>query len=1325
MYSNSNHSDSFTMKKNLLTLLFIMLYSGFILPLYAVHYYFKQITLDEGLSSTVYCTLVDERGFVWIGTQSGLGRFDGYELKSYVHKANDPNSLPDNLIHKIVEDKQHNIWVLTEKGIACYQYDNDNFVIPKDETGERIVAFSFCHSADGILFGSYNKVYKYSYKDLSLRLVQQFSTERSFGILALDFWDSQTLLCCNRWQGLLLLDIATGECRIPPLKCSPEIVSMIIDSQNRLWVALFNKGLSCYSHSGELLASYTTHNSLLSNDIILSMVERDGKLWLGTDGGGINILDLKTNQFISLEYIPGEENYSLPANSITSLYNDNNNNIWAGSVRDGLISIREVYMKTYTNVIPGNDNGLTNKSILSLYQQTPDRIWIGTDGGGVNSFNPYTKEFTHYPSTWKDKIVSICGFSSGKLLISAYAQGVFVFDPRTGEKQPFTIIDKETTDRLYNQSKTINLYQNTPNTVLLLRDQIYQYHINERKFDIIAEEKYENPVGATVPIAQKNGKTYLNNLKYIYELDHFTGKLKTLFRCWGDTVIHSVAQDDSGSFWVGNNYGLNYYNVATKTKTHIPTTLFTKVSQLVYDGQGKLWISTSDMIFTWLIKEQKFILWGESDGALSNEYLSTSCLLSEQGDIYMGGVKGLLHIDSDLPLVTSELPILQLSDIIVNGESVNNKLKGQPVEISVPWNSNVRIGIMTKEKDIFRKKLYRYQIQGLNSKYIESYNPELILHSLLPGNYNILASCTNKDGSWTSDSQVLVLTVLSPWYRTWWFITCCIFLVLGGILMVFRIVLKRKREKLKWAMKEHEKQMYEEKVHFLINISHELRTPLTLIHAPLNQILKSLSSSNTYYLPLKAIYRQSQRMKDLINMVLEVRKMEVSESKLQIQPYFLNEWIKEISQDFDSEANGKNVSIRYQLDDRIEKVYYDKSKCEIIFNNLMINALKHSPRDTEITIITELLSDTERVRILIVDQGCGLQNVDMGKLFTRFYQGTGEQTGTGIGLSYSKILVELHGGSIGARNNLEHGATFFFELPLKQSEKEIVRLPQAYLNELMLNDSSFVSSEIDNFDTTSYIALVVDDNHDMVDFLAKSLKSYFKRIYVASDGKEALQLAKSHNPDIIISDVMMPRMNGYELCKSIKEDITVSHIAIILLTARDDKQSLLTGYKNGADGYITKPFEVDVLMAFIRNRLKSREYSKKKYMNLGTVPTPEETTFSQADETFLLRLNKIITENLDNPDLNTPFLCQKIGMGRTSLYNKLKTLTSMGSNDYINKFRMEKAMSFIVNTDMSITEVAEKVGFNNSRYFSTVFKQYTQETPTEYKQKNIRERKEK
>lgn len=1290
------------------------------LPLQAGHYYYKQISLKEGLPSIVRCILTDEQGFIWIGTRSGLGRFDGHELKKYIHHADDSHSLPHDLIHQIVEDQQNNVWILTDKGVARYQRQSDDFYLPTDDEGKSIIAYSACPTQDGLLFGVKNKIYFYSYQNNSFRLIQEFNQPtniKNFNITTLSLWDEETVLCCSRWQGILLLNLKTGKYKRPPFDCGKEIMSLIIDSKKRIWIAPYNSGLYCFDRNGKQLASYTTRNSSLSNNVILSLAERENKLWIGTDGGGINILEPETGRFSLLEHIPGRANYSLPANSILSLYNDYNNNMWAGSIRNGLISIREVSMVTYTDVMPGNNRGLSNSTVLCLYQQSDDKIWIGTDGGGINLFNPITEKFTHYLSTWEDKVASICQFIPGKLLISLFSQGVFVFDPSTGKKQPFTIIDAQTTTRLCNRGKTVNLYQNSPDNVLLLSDHVYQYDLNKHTFQIVTEQEGEDIIGTLLPITNHEKYTYLNDIKHIYELDKENNRLTSLFRCFKDTIINSVARDENGDFWIGSNYGLIHYNSVTKVRTPFTTSLFTEVTLIACDQQGKVWIGTNDMLFAWLIKEKKFVLFGESDGAIQNEYLSKPRLLSRHGDIYMGGVKGLLHINRNLLPAVSELPKLQLSDVIVNGESANNELNGNPPGLSVPWNSNISIRIMSKEEDIFRQKVYRYQIQGLNDQQFESYNPELVIRSLPPGDYQIITSCTAKDGNWIPGQRILELTVLPPWYRTWWFMLSCALFITGMIIETFRRTLKRKENKLKWAMKEHEQQVYEEKVRFLINISHELRTPLTLIHAPLNRILKSLSSADSQYLSLKAIYRQSQRMKNLLNMVLDVRKMEVGESKLLIHPYPLNEWIKQVSQDFVSEGEAKNIQIHYCLDPCIDMVSFDKDKCEIILSNLLINALKHSPKDTEIIIKSELLSAKKKVRISITDQGCGLQQVDTQKLFTRFYQGTGEQSGTGIGLSYSKILVELHGGSIGARNNHEAGATFFFELPQKQETEEIICQPKAYLNELISDDDNDITPDGDNFDTTPYTILVVDDNPDLTDFLKSSLREYFKRIIIAADGIEALQLIKSHTPDIIVSDVMMPRMNGYELCRNIKEDITISHIPILLLTARDDKQSQLSGYKNGADAYLTKPFEIEMLMELIRNRLRNRESTKKRYLNTGLIPTPEECTFSQADETFLLKLNKLIQENLDNNHLDITFICKEIGMSRASLYNKLKALTAMGANEYINKFRMEKAMMLITSTEMSFTEIAEKVGFTTSRYFSTAFKQYTGETPTQYKKK--------
>jgi signal transduction histidine kinase/DNA-binding response OmpR family regulator len=591
------------------------------------------------------------------------------------------------------------------------------------------------------------------------------------------------------------------------------------------------------------------------------------------------------------------------------------------------------------------------------------------------------------------------------------------------------------------------------------------------------------------------------------------------------------------------------------------------------------------------------------------------------------------------------------------------------------------------------------------------------LRSLSPGTYQVKVSCTMKDGNWIPEQEILVLTILPPWYRTWWFFLICILLIVAGIFQAFRYALKRKDNKMKWAMKEREQQAYEDKVRFLINISHELRTPLTLIHAPLSRILHSMPTTDTYYHPLTNIFRQSQRMKNLINMVLDVRKMEVGESKIHLVPIDLSHWLTEISQDFSGECEARKVRLLLQFDTTIDKISVDKEKCDIILSNLLINAIKHSPENTAITLSTSVVNDRKFVRISVSDEGIGLKDVDPDKLFSRFYQGENEKIGSGIGLSYSKILIEQQDGHIGAADRPEGGATFFIELPIRQDAAEIAVPPKPYINELIGADQSDRETEPILFNTSESTLLFVDDNTDLVQFIKDSLGSLFKRIFVAYNGEEALQIARSHMPDIIVSDVMMPKMNGYQLCKTIKEDVNISHIPVILLTAKDDRQSQLNGYKNGADAYLTKPFEIEMLIELIKNRIRDRQAMRQRYMGTGLLPAPEESTFSSADENFLIKLNRIMTENLENTTFDILQLSREIGMSRASLYNKLKVLTDMSTGEYINKFRMEKAIALIKTTSLSFTEISEKVGYATSRYFSTAFKQYTGETPTQYKEK--------
>ena len=676
-----------------------------------------------------------------------------------------------------------------------------------------------------------------------------------------------------------------------------------------------------------------------------------------------------------------------------------------------------------------------------------------------------------------------------------------------------------------------------------------------------------------------------------------------------------------------------------------------------------------------------------------------------------------------LPDEPALLPTLQLADILVGGERVYDRISNDH-QLSVNEKSKpIIIKIITRDKDIFRKPMYRYTITGLNGQNIYSYLPEINLSSLPTGSYHIKAACSTRNGDWTADYDILTLTVLPPWYKSGWFILSCTLFIFISVILTFILILRNKETKLKWAMKEHEQQVYEEKVRFLINISHELRTPLTLIHAPLKQLMDKLTADNENYPLIQSICKQSERMKNILNTVLNVRKMEVGQSTLHIQSIQLDEWAEQLISDFKPEASVRGITLVYQPEPEIQTLCFDKEKCTTILTNLLINALKYTPDESTISISTRLSEDRTRVRISISDQGPGLKDVDTNNLFVRFYQGNNSRPGTGIGLSYSKILVEQHGGNIGAYDNKNFGspgATFWFELPLNTEPGNITLHPQEYLNTLLAptqETESIPEQQEENKTAQSHTLLIVDDNKDLTDYLATALKDRFKTIWVAADGEEALRLCREKRPHIVVSDIQMPHMNGYELCKQIKEDLEISHIPVILLTARNDEESQLYGYKNGADAYITKPFEVSMLYAIVCSQLHNRERMRTRYTDIGPLPPPEEGTFSSADEEFLNRLNQIITEHLDNEQLGIPFICNKIGISRASLYNKLKALTDMGANDYITKIRMERAIWLILHTELSVNDIADKTGFSTARYFSTVFKQHTGCSPTQYREK--------
>ena len=587
----------------------------------------------------------------------------------------------------------------------------------------------------------------------------------------------------------------------------------------------------------------------------------------------------------------------------------------------------------------------------------------------------------------------------------------------------------------------------------------------------------------------------------------------------------------------------------------------------------------------------------------------------------------------------------------------------------------------------------------------------LELSNLSPGKYHIEVSCMTKDGNYTMPIHLTDIHVTPPWYKTDWFIIlCCIFLT-GGIIVGMSIFNIRKEVKIQKRLKEYRQYFNEKKIDFLIHINHELRTPLTLIYAPLKCLIDKNETQGlpSYLMPqLQLIFNQAQYMREIVDMVLDWNSMEAGYSKLKIQKCKLDEWITNIVKDFAEEARQKGICIKLQMTTDIEEVWFDKQKCHTVLSNLLMNALKFSMPESCITINTRKLEN--KVRISVVDEGIGIQDSDITNLFTRFYKGNHKEKGSGFGLYYAKTIMEMHGGDIGTYNNTDKGATFYLELPLLDINEK------AEATKLLQKEAPIVNTTQDlHFDCTGKTILIVEDEKELREYLIESFTETFKKVYAADNAISALETCRKKQPSIIVSDVMMPQMDGFELCRQIKNDIRISHIPVILLTARYDQTGITTGYKSGADSYIPKPFDLAFLKVVVGNILKNREKIHSQYVTVTGSPSLLDLTNSKADEDFMKKINAVIHENLSDEEFSVQQLADAMIVSRSSLYSKIKIITGMGVNDYINRLRIEQAMSLLVNTNLNINEISCEVGFTYPRYFSSTFKSMTGMTPKQFR----------
>lgn len=767
----------------------------------SVPYSYTQLSLNKGLSqASVQAILLDSRGDLWIGTRNGLNLYAQQKMTNYHHSVEDRHSIPDNQIIHLAEDSLGNIWVSTPQGLSLYNKEKDAFTLI---TKGRVQS-SLCVEG-GILLGGDNVIYFYNYETLQLEHLTHLQPEGAqtrpiqFRVEKMIPMENGKIMVATRRKGVFIYHLQTKKIE-PYITNHPDalLIGICRTSDHRVFVSFYAKGVHFYNPQGQKLGSYTTENSPLNNNYVMDLIEHQGKIWLGTDGGGINLIDQKSGEFSFLRHTTGETS-SLPTNSVIRFYKDYNDNLWIGSVRGGAICVKKSYIRTYQDVILNQSTGLTERAVTSLYEEEDGRLWIGTDGGGINLYHPQTDKFSHYPMTYGDKVISMTNLSSEELLISIYTKGLFVFNKRTGAYKRFLVVDEFTNRRTCFNGYVTLVNEVANNKIYIIGYGGWIYHIKEKKFaPLVLPDKYEEKISPLQMAYSDNEFSLLRQGNVIFIADTKTDSIKVLAEAPIDERITATAYDkERRTIWIGTSKGLSYYHRNEKKYEHFATGLFNTVSHLTLDNQGRLWISAQNKLFSYSIPEDKFTSWNQSDGYLPNEIQSKYHTTRNKDYVYLGGSEGLVKIATSIPAQQTEKLSIYLSDIQYNGKSAIRQAKNGLFEI--PWNyHSLMLTFGVKSEDIFQKHLLKYIIRSSSGEHtFESYEPQLNLSSLSPDIYEIEVSSHTKDGSENQPVHLLTLVVNPPWYKSTWFIALLTLVFIGTTAGIGRWIYRKKTRQMK------------------------------------------------------------------------------------------------------------------------------------------------------------------------------------------------------------------------------------------------------------------------------------------------------------------------------------------------------------------------------------------------------------------------------------------------------------------------------------------------------------------------------------------------
>ena len=1369
---------------------------------------FDQLTAENGLPQEhVFAVLEDKKGFLWLGMDSGLARYDGYSFKTYTHDSEDSTSISSNFIRVIFEDESGYLWIGTDGGgLSRFNPHNEQFTnfkkqpnnsnslsgnrvygIAEDKSGAIWVA-TLNNGLNQIVFNDFNNS---ACNSLPCFTHYRNSPDETNSLVDDNIWtmiiDSKNQLWAGTVSGGLdrldlndaidkkvVFEHFQNEVNNPLSISSNSIKAIYEDKQGTLWVGTEFEGLNRFDEKSENFISWQFDQndlqSLSHNHVSCILEDSSGDLWVGTNGGGLNIFDRKKENFIRHEFTPNDP-YTINGNLINTMHESRAGVLWLGMVNKGLnlVDPQKQLIKHYYP-ISGQSGSLSGNLIKAIYEDKKGEIWVGAHNNGLSHFDPDEGEFTDYlqpiksGNIAKNNVQRIYEDRNGNFWIGTDGAGLFLFDRKDKSFSEFNkttngsglsgkgvwAICEDLRGNLWIGTADGGLNQFNPQTKIFRHfryDRNNPSGINSNDIRVV----FEDHLGILWIGTYGGGLNRFNPIDETFI--HYTFEKGKVGSISNDIITDIFESPITRELWIGTfGGGLNRFNRLTesftvyKEKEGLSNDVVKSIEE---DAEGNLWVSTLKGISKFQTNTETFLSFSTSDGLQGNSFnLGASCF-SENGVMYFGGTNGMnvfspdklqkLSVGNYASLIT-DLKIFNRS--IAPGEEIRDRIIlekaiDETKAISIPYFIDDFTFEFTA-LDFARADniKYAYQMEGVNEEwnYTDASRRYASFSNLPPDDYVFKVKASNTEGVWSEQVTELDVNILpAPWKTSWAY-------VLYALLTLLSIFILRKYEmarfklknelKLERLQRKKVKELNEMKLQFFTNISHEIRTPLTLILSPIKDLISTGDIRKETRTELEVINRNANRLLLLVNQLLEFRKQEAGHTDLQVAKGNFKQFMLEVFLSFKDFAQRRNIEFTLDAFHDDIPMWFDTEKMERVFFNLLSNAFKFTPDNGKISI--QLKQSENTLQIIIEDNGQGISEQDLPNVFDRFYKFEsnyqGNYLGSGIGLALVKKLIELHHGTINVQSKLEEYARFTIDLPMGMKHFEEAEIISNFKSS---EDASFyqienkenLKAESIDLPTGAPVLLIVEDNADVRAYLYKLFCKQY-RIHEAINGLEGWEKAMEYIPDLIISDIMMPEMDGIDLCKKAKTTIETSHIPIILLTARSSSIYRTEGFETGADDYITKPFDSALLKLRVKNLITSRKQLREKFSrNLNIEPS--DIAITTRDQQLLQLAIEVVEKHMDDSTFDVGDLAKEIGVSRPVLYRKLPAITDSTPNEFIRIIRLKRAAQIFEKSDYSIADVCHQIGFKTPKYFSKCFKEFFGVLPSEYAKREKEKRKSK